>query len=298
MLYVVNAGSNSVSSLSIDPSDPTRLSLVEPPTKLVGEFPITIAISEELNLLCVGTTGAKNGVECFHIGGGLTRDGCGLRSFGLESQTPPLMLSDAPTDMFFSADSMHLYVPVKGDTLGSNGFISVFSVEGGTVAANDTRSTPEGIQLLFGGFLVPGSENKIFVSDAGYGAVVFEFDGESHGTLIGKTISTPLVQALCWTKYSPVSKSAWVTSAISSAILEIDVETSALVSQTNLTNPNTGILDFVVPGRYLYGLAPGIRSGSEAGIIVVDISAGPEVVQFYPIGHNVTNTAIGMAYWG
>ena len=255
-----------------------------------------------MNLVCVSTTGAINGVECFHssLSGCLTPDGRGLRSFGLDNQTPPLMASDGSSDMFFSTDNTRLYVPVKGNAVDNNGFISVFPVENGLVAAEDIRSTPDGIELLFGGFQVPGSENKIFVSDAAFGAVVLEFDSKSHATLIGKTVSNPPVPALCWAEYSPVSKSAWVTSPFSNTLLAMDVETSALIAQTNITNANNGILDFVVPGRYLYGLATGTSPDTDAAIIVVDISLGaahPEVVQFYPIGNGVNNIAHGLAYW-
>lgn len=300
---MVNAGSNSISSLAIDPAHPTSLSLIEPPTTLIGEFPVTLAVSEELNLLCVSTTGAKNGVECFHLGrnGSLTPDNSGLRSFGLDNQTPPLMASDGPSDMFFSADNTRLYVPVKGNTIDNNGFISVFNVVNRHVAANDTRSTPDGIELLFGGFPVPGYSNRIFASDSGFGAVVLEFDSENHATLVGKTVSNPLVKALCWAEYSPVSKTAWVTSPISNTLFAMDAETSALVAQTNITNSLNGILDFVVPGRYLYGLATGVTPDTAAAIVVVDISLGParpEVVQSYTIGHGVNNIAHGLAYWG
>jgi hypothetical protein len=303
LLYVVNAGSDSVSTFAIHPWAPTKLSLVEPPTKVVGEFPVTIAVSEKLNLVCVGTTGAKNGVECFHSSsnGSLTPDGVGLRSFGLDNLTPPLMASDGPSDIFFSTDNTRLFVPVKGNTKGDNGFISVFPVENGKVAAKDVRSTPDGIELIFGGFQVPGSANKIFVSDSAFGAVVLEFDDENHATLVGKFVSDPLVKAICWAEYSPVSKTAWITSPISNTLFALNVETSELVAQTNITNANGGILDFVVPGRYLYGLAVGTNTTGGGAIVVVDVSQGPahpEVVQFFPIGHGVNSLGSGLAYWG
>lgn len=301
-LYVVNAGSDSVSVFTIDPCDSTNLSLVGDPVQLDGNFPVTIAVSEELALLCVGTVGTENGIECFKksASGQLSPDGFGLRSFGIDTPTPPTMTTDGVSDLFFSRDNKRLYAPVKGNGLGNDGWISVFPVANGSVATKDIRTTPSGIEYLFGGFQVPGSDNEIFLSDSSFGGVVLRFDDSGNATLVGKGVASPAVSALCWAQYSNVSQSAWVTSPVSNSLLAYDVNTAAVIGQTNITNPNGGLGDFVVPGKYLYGLATGASNGTIAGIAVVDISKGstsPETVQFFSIGHGVNNYAAGLAYW-
>lgn len=298
----MNAGSDSISIFSIDPCYPTNITLVGDPVQLAGNFPVTIAVSEELALLCVGTVGNANGIECFKKSENahLTPDGYGLRSFGIDTPTPPTMTTDGVSDLFFSQDNKRLYAPVKGDGLGDDGWISVFPVVNGSVATKDIRTTPSGIEFLFGGFQVPNSDNTIFLSDSSFGAVVLKFDDKGNATLVGKGVASPAVTALCWAQYSNVSQSAWVTSPVSNSLLAYDVDTAAVIGQTNITNPNGGLGDFVVPGKYLYGLATGASNGTVAGIAVVDISKGPtspETVQFFSIGHGVNNYAAGMAYW-
>ena len=202
--------------------------------------------------------------------------------------------------MFFSRDNTKLFAPVKGDGLGDNGWVSVFPVHNGVVAKQDIRSKPSGVEFLFGGFQLPNSDNEIFLSDASFGGVTLKFDKNNIATTVGKGVASPAVAALCWAQYSECSKTAWVTSPVSNSLLAYDVTDAKVVGQTNITNPNGGLGDFVVPGKYLYGLATGAKNGTVAGIAVVDVTHGatkPETVQFFSIGHGVNNYAAGLAYY-
>ncbi|AEO67322.1 uncharacterized protein THITE_2129246 [Thermothielavioides terrestris NRRL 8126] len=60
-LFAINAGSNTLSMLSISPSDPTDLRLVGKPVPIPGDFPNTVAASSKHNLACVGATGVRAG---------------------------------------------------------------------------------------------------------------------------------------------------------------------------------------------------------------------------------------------
>lgn len=48
-LFVVNAGSNTLSMFTIDPSNPQHLTLVGAPASTLGDFPMSVAYSEKLN---------------------------------------------------------------------------------------------------------------------------------------------------------------------------------------------------------------------------------------------------------
>lgn len=284
----------------IDSADPTYLSPVGPPVSTIGDFPVSIAVSKSLSLVCVATTGANNGIACYKFSSwrGLEYDGKGLRSFRISQTTPPQMRGDGPSDVFFSEDSQSLYIIVKGNTINDTGFASVFPVRRGHVATKDVRSHPKGTSLLFGAFQIPGTEN-IFASDASFGGVILHVGHKDVITTSAKT-AIPGQIATCWAEYSPVTGSAWVTDPLTNRLVEMDVTTSAIIHEFNVTNNNPGLVDFVVPGNFLYALSPGLGTRANASVIVFDISRGKgkaKQVQNYQIGGNVSSNAQGMTYY-
>lgn len=296
---MVNFGSGTISTFAIDPQDPLKLELTEPPTELIGDYPNTIAASRELGLVCVGTAGPKNGVECFKsYGGHLQPDGVGLRPFGISEQSPPLMMVESITDLFFSTDLQWLYAPIKGQT-GTHGWLSVFPVSNGCVGATDVQSTSTEVNALFGGFPNPYTANELFLSDASFGGVVFTVASNGSATLAGKGVTAPAVRATCWSEYSVVTHSAWLTSPISNTLVEFNVDTAAQIGQYNITVPSgIGFVDLVIPGDYLYTLSTGKVNGTASAITVVDLSKStPELVQYFPIGFGADNYAAGLAYY-
>jgi hypothetical protein len=290
-----------MSMLKIDHHDPTCLTLLGDPISTIGQFPVSIAVSEPLSLVCVASTGAKNGVACFNFDpwSGLEPDGVGLRSFGLNQTTPPLMQGDGPSDIFFSEDSRSLYAMVKGDTKGDNGFVSVYPISHGQVAKKDVRSFPDGVSLLFGAFQIPGTR-KIFASDASFGGVILAIDHDGVAKTVAKT-TIPGQKATCWAEYSPVTRSAWVTDPLTNNLVEMDLRTSAILTQNNVAdNANPGFVDFVVPGDFLYALSCGLGSAANASVVVVDVSGGrgkAKQVQNYQFGSEVGFNSQGMTYY-
>lgn len=300
IVLAVNPGSDTVTSFLIDTNNPTNLTLIGQ-AQLEGEFPVTIAASEILNIVCVGTAGAKNGVECFGPGENfrLKADGKGLRSFGINATTPPVATRDGISDLFFSADLNWLFATVHGDLASDRGFISAFAVANDSVSTVEIRSVPDDIELLFGGFQLPNSTN-LFVSDARFGGVLLEFDGTGHFTTLAKSVAEPPILALCWAEYSNASKVAWVTSPVSNGLVAFDIHSGAQISNTNLTNPNGGLLDIAIPqpGNLLYGLASGQKLSDEAAILVVDVTSAkkPRIVQYRPI-RGANSISAGLAFW-
>ena len=65
MLVAVNAGSNTLTMMTISADDPTNLTMIGNPVNTLGEFPVTVALSPKNTLSCVANTGAKAGLACF-----------------------------------------------------------------------------------------------------------------------------------------------------------------------------------------------------------------------------------------
>lgn len=299
----MNAGSNSISAFAIDPTNTTSLTLIGSPYETIGEFPNTIAVSLPLNMVCVGTAGAKNGVECFTgaVTGQLVKDGYGLRSFGLTEPGAPLFVSSTVSDVWFSSDLTRLFATVKGDgSKTSHGWLSVFRIIDGAVSTTEVRTVSDKTSQPFGAFENPYNPNSLFVSDTGIGAVVYDVEHDGAASLASMPTSSSPIPAACWAEWSPVSDVAWVTGPEANTLLAYNVVSGALISQSNVTAPTVGLIDFVVPGNYLYALSPGAMNGTKAGIVVVDISKGVsnlKTMQFATIGYGADNYAHGLAYY-
>lgn len=285
----------------IDHQDPTHITLLGHPVDTMGDFPVSVAVSKPLSLVCVANGGASNGVVCFkfHPREGLKPDGVGLRSFGIAQKKPPLVNDDGPTDIFFSKDLRNLYAMIKGNPPSDTGFVSVFPIAYGQVGPEDVRSKPNGTVLLFGAIQVPGTNDNIFATDASFGAAILSVDRDNIVTTVAKT-AIPNQQATCWVRWSRVTNSVFVTGPLSNNLVEMNVETSAIIQQYNIIQDNTGLIDIVVPGNFLYALSPGSDTKNQASVIVLDVSGGrgkAKQVQNFSIGGNVSSTAQGMAYY-
>lgn len=57
------AGSNTISSFSINVHRPTQLTLIGEPISSGGEFPISVAVSPRTGQVCVANAGSVNGVK-------------------------------------------------------------------------------------------------------------------------------------------------------------------------------------------------------------------------------------------
>ncbi|KAG9769104.1 hypothetical protein KCU88_g6978, partial [Aureobasidium melanogenum] len=203
-LFAVNAGSNTLTMLSIDPQNPTQLAMVGQPVNLPGEFPNTVAASIRHRLVCVGTTGAANGVSCsrFSRNGLVGMDN--LRSFGLTQSTPPVGPTNSVSQLFFSQDESKLFATVKGDpATGNTGFFSAFSVIGhgrhqsASVSAQDVRSSPNGTAVLFGSANIPGT-SSVFATDASFGAAILAVDPKSGQASLAAKQAIDGQKATCW----------------------------------------------------------------------------------------------------
>lgn len=282
-IFAVNAGSNTLTMLTVSDADPTKLKVIGKPVKIPGEFPSTVAASVKNNLVCVGTTGAKAGVSCarFSRHGVAAMDG--LRPFDLRQKTPPVGPTNTVSQVLFSEDESVLLTMVKGDpAVKKDGFVSAFSVEAAKdsnnrpikcVSHQDTHSTPNGTLVLFGSQVIPGTSN-IFATDAGFGAAILKLD---PATKEASTVATGKIdgqKATCWVAISPKTNTAFVSDVGTNRLVEMSLKDASVVSQLDLScNGNPGLIDLAASGNFIYALSPG-NGTTPAAVTVVDVSEG------------------------
>lgn len=275
--------------LAIDNEDPTKLTMVGQPMPVQGEFPNTVAVSKMHKLVCVGTTGVRNGVSCATFSKQGLSNFDSLRSFGLKQSTPPVGPTNTVSQLFFSEDQSMLFATVKGDPAVNNtGFFSAFKVQQSArgmgnaqafLAAQDTRSSPEGTAVLFGSSIIRGT-SSVFATDASFGAGVLSVDPAS-GTakLVARQAIADQV-ATCWATISHATGSAFVTDVAKNRVIEMSVTDASILGVTDLSaNGAPGLIDLIAAGTALYALSPG-NGTTPSAISVLDVSGGKGTAEF------------------
>jgi 6-phosphogluconolactonase (cycloisomerase 2 family) len=132
LLFVVNAGSDTISTFRVDGR---RLDLIQEISS-GGRFPVSIAIHR--SLLYVLNAGDDGNVTGFRIRpDGLRPLSGSTRSLGLSNTTPP-NFELSPAQVGFSPSGNQLIVTTKG-----NGTIEVFSVQANGRLSENSVSTPD-----------------------------------------------------------------------------------------------------------------------------------------------------------
>lgn len=259
---------------NIDPTDPTKLTLVGQPANTLGEFPMSVSLSTTLKQACVANSGAKAGIACFSMCSttGLTALDTSLRAFNINQTTPPVGPTNTVSQTFFNADSTALITTVKGDpTVHNTGFLSIFPVVNNAVSTQDVRSSPAGTAVLFGSALIPNSSN-IFVTDASFGSATLSIAANNTADVSASTKIADQA-ATCWAAISDVTNSAFVTDVGVNHLVEVDTTTGRLIRELNSTNGNPGMIDLVSAGNFIYALSPG-NATTKAAVTVFDVSGG------------------------
>ncbi|CAN9083939.1 unnamed protein product [Alternaria alternata] len=301
-LFAVNAGSNTLTMMTISSRDATSLSCVGKPLAIPGEFPNTVAASAKNKLACVGTTGAKAGISCASF----SRQGLGqmdeLRSFDLGQSTPPVGPLNTVSQTFFSFDESALFTTVKGDpTVNNTGFLSTYSVQASNGAATlsnkDVRSSPNGTAVLFGSATLSNDPSTLFVTDASFGATVLSIDSKGQATVKGKQAIDGQA-ATCWATISDATNSAFVTDVGVNRVVEMSLDDASIIKQLDLSaNGDPGLIDLRAAGDFVYALSPG-NGTTAAAIMVLDVSGGQgsmKQVQHFDLSGMAGKNAQGMA---
>ncbi|KAJ5388917.1 hypothetical protein N7509_011458 [Penicillium cosmopolitanum] len=258
-LFAVNAGSNTVSMFRIDEIDATHLWMVGKPAAIPGEFPVTVAVSVKRNVICVGYTGAKAGASCASF----TPEGLGqmnqVLDFDLGQTTPPTGPTNTVAQVFFTANDTRLISTVKGDpNTNKTGFISVLAFKDSRSSAfesHDTRSSPSGTAVLFGGVNIPDTSD-LFITDASFGATLLNLHATTDKVSLQQKVVIERQQATCWAAYSQARESVFVTDAAANRLIEISDDGSEIMSILDLENGDPGLIDLETSGRFVYALSP------------------------------------------
>lgn len=254
--------------------DPTKLELIGEGQDSKGVLPNTLAASEELKTVCVANTGTPAGIACATY----SEDGLSafddLRTLDVgQSMNPATGPTPGFADLFFSDNLSTLVASVKGNGTEFTGYMAKFAVEEGKVATVAEKATPPGSGALFGVTIIPGTDNKIFASDASLGGFILDLDN-----LAGQPIATINVtnqRASCWAKISRFTGTGFLTDVLVNRLVEVSLEDGTILDEYYPPNPFQGMADFAVAGTKLWALSAG-NGTFPASITTFDVSGGPK----------------------
>ena len=266
----------------IDKNDATKLSMIGMPAAIPGEFPVTVAASVKRNVVCVGYTGAKAGTSCASF----TPDGVNqmeqVLDFDLGQTTPPTGPLNTVAQVFFTANDTRLITTVKGDpSTNKTGFISVLPFKDSCTTifeSHDTRSTPSGTAVLFGGVNVPDT-SELFITDASFGATLLDLNPTTDQVSLQRKVVIEGQKATCWAAYSEARESFFVSDGAADRLIEISEDASRIISTLDLKNGDPGLVDLQTSGRFVYALSPG-NGTMPAAITVVDSFKSQQIQYF------------------
>ena len=253
-LFVVNAGSNSLSMFSINTSDATQLTLVSV-QPVNGWFPISVTVNSMY--ACVLTGGNITGIRCFtYNASGLFAVMAFDRSLtSYQSQSvPPSGPRQTWSEILFSADNATLIVSLKGYNATMQGCLLFFPLtsNGAVLAATPIAQMPASAVLPFSMTLV--GSNGLLVTDPGAQGVLTMNYASSTGMISNSmytAINTSLAGALCWSTYSSVTRNYYVIGASIAAIVELNLNMSSMTNPVQIVQyyqlpNNTGALDATI----------------------------------------------------
>jgi len=245
MLFAVNAGSNTVSMFNIDMTNPDILTMAGAPIGTEGEFPVSIAVSEVTNNVCVLNGGANNGVACFSASAdtGMAPLANSQRNLKVNQTTPPSGPAGSMSHVIFSEDGTQLFAAVKG-VPPVPGFLATFDVaQDGSLSSDFVPSTPASGGLVpFGMTAIPGTK-AVLSTDAAIGYTIFDFSSGDNAT---NTVFPIEGQgATCWVVHSAKTGNFYLTDLDTSIVTEVNVDqnlNSTIVAQYPQGN-GTGSVD-------------------------------------------------------
>ncbi|KAI9800974.1 MAG: hypothetical protein M1826_005205 [Phylliscum demangeonii] len=305
-LLAVNAGSNTVTLFEIDAGDATKLVMVGKPANTLGDFPVSVAVSERLQQ---ANTGVKAGIACFQITdrGLVALESQLERVVNLQQSTPPLLFNTAISHTLFNEDSTALITTVRSDGKHT-GQISVYPVlANGRVSTHDVRTFPARTSLLFGAAVIPGTRDPstgssaYVVTDVSFGAGVFRISATTGAVTTVALTAIPNQNCTCWAAYSARNRSVFLADAMANSLVEMDPATGAILQDLRTSAGYFGSIDLVAPANgFVYALT--FSTDRLAGSVAVfDLTAGRatarQVQDFRPSAFRISPNAQGMAVY-
>jgi 6-phosphogluconolactonase len=249
-LFVVNAGSNEISSFTVGPQG---LSLADK-TWSGGRNPVSVTAHDSLLyvLNAGGAAGSSDNITGFSIGddGTLT---------ALAGSTRPLSSANtSPAQIAFNGDGTILAVTEKGTNRIDTFTVDSFGIAHGPNTFASSGATPFGFDF--------GKRNQLFVSEAP-GSAASSYSVSSSGQLSAISASVADHQiAACWLVVSNDGRYAYVANTTSASVSAYSIDPDGTLTllnadgRTGLTAPGPVDEAISANGRFLYTLDA--RSGA------------------------------------
>ena len=255
LLLAVNAGSDSVSLFTINPSDPTSIAFVgSQPSGF--QYPVSIALNVQRAIACVAHGGVVNGVRCFsYSASGLTVIPSWDRLTNVPGVTAPPTPVNGTSDIAFTPDGLSLVVAAHNQ----HGLIYMFPINyaANTLAASANVFTPLGSALPFS--LEFFGTNSLLITDPGIGGASFFHYNSTTGTSVDAltipafNVSAPPVNvgAICWSAFSARTNSFYLIGATgdgaavapNTTIAEVQVDPVSLHANVVALHPAVPFVD-------------------------------------------------------
>jgi len=267
ILATVNAGSNTLAIFNIDQNRPSDLTMLGLPVSSEGEFPMSLAINNDGNQVCVLNGGQVNGVICFDVDQqlGLVSNPNTLRSLSLNQTTPATGPAGSASDIIFSEDGTQLIASIKGIP-PTPGFLAIWDIaDDGSLSENFTSvAPPNGGLLPFSMTSIPGT-SAVLVTDPGIGFDIFDLS-QTDNSSSSSAVPINGQSATCWSSFSNKTGNFYLTDVGTSIVTEVNVDqnlTGTVVNQyPQQSTSGTIDSDIATIGNndFLYVLAPGTTS--------------------------------------
>ncbi|KAJ3795272.1 hypothetical protein GGU11DRAFT_242303 [Lentinula aff. detonsa] len=265
MLAAVNPGSGTVSLFSINPSDPSNLTLIGEPAGSGGQWPTSVTFNKAGDTVCTLNGGEINGVSCFAVNqtSGLSPLADTTRYLGINQTTPAAGPTNTVSQILFSSDSSKLLVAYSGTTSTAPGYLGYYDIGlNGTLSKNFSAIAPAaGGALPFSMTPITGQDAYV-VADPALGFEIFDLTGADRSSAVAISGQG----ATCWSTYSPNTGSYFLIDA-QGRIFEVAIDAATLQSTVvgNYTQfLGDGLIDsdvMSVNGNdYMFTLAAGITT--------------------------------------
>jgi 6-phosphogluconolactonase len=244
LLFVVNAGDNTVSSFRVGPSG-LQLADTEP---TLGSRPISSATSGDLLYVLNSNVGSAS-----IVGFKVSPNGA-LTLIPGSSRPTSDPANDLPAQIKFDAFGNFLAVSDRGTDTIDTFTIGKGGAAGPAVPHVSNAETPYGIDFTSRDLMVVANENFSNV----FASTVSSYDANHHGDITSIGVQSADSGAACWVVITKNGKFAYVTSPFTGQVVGFSIAgDGTLSSVVHLDNPGTAVLDLSLSqdGRFLYVLS-------------------------------------------
>ncbi|KAF8638168.1 hypothetical protein AX17_002391 [Amanita inopinata Kibby_2008] len=225
VVIVANAGSNTLTTFAISPTNPTSLTMIGSPVPSGGEFPASIVMNGK-KTVCALNGGAKNGVSCFTLDRvhGLIPIPNTTRSLGLSLSTPPSGPANTVGQVAFTAGDSKLLVVVKGSST-KLGFIAMWDVNSDGSLSNQFQTMTGGKQPWS---ITPiNGTNALLAADVALGVDIFDLGAyATNSSTQGVEVPISDAATICWTYYSPKVGNYYLSDFTGAKVFEMHIDSN------------------------------------------------------------------------